>query len=60
MFNSQTQTSKILASKSVLANKLVIAKVGTVFELNKFITEPDAHYEKALGLLSLRDEEEIL
>jgi hypothetical protein len=60
MFNPKIQKSKILASKTTLKNKILISKIAEAFNLQRFVVEPDEHYEKATELLALRVDEDLL
>jgi hypothetical protein len=51
VYNIKTKTAKIMASRSVLHNKILINKIIKAFNLTKYILRADEHYEKANELL---------
>ncbi len=51
VYNIKTKTAKIMASKNVIQDKALIAKIAKEFNLTKYIVRADEHYEKANMLL---------
>jgi hypothetical protein len=51
VYNRKTGKAKIMAGKSLLADKKLIAKIARVFNLKNYILRSDEHYEQANFLL---------
>jgi hypothetical protein len=51
VYNLKTGKAKIMAGKSILANKKLVAKIVKAFNLKDYILRSDEHYEQANFLL---------